>query len=432
MRVMGQHENVAASDLFRVEAVQARRAKAAGDIVLATPVATRLLAAAAVVMAVSVGAFLALGTYTRHATVVGQVVADRGVVAELAPQAGTLVRRSVSEGSRVERGDELFAVSGERRSAAFGETHARIAEKLALRRRNLLAQIEELHLLEAADARALAQRNEALEAERMRLERAIDAQAARVALAQDNLRRYTEMRAAGFVSQEQLAARHESLLDQRARLSALEGDRAQLSRQLAELGSERETLSLRYRRDVSELERAITSTDLEAAENEARRELAVVAPVAGIATAIAGSEGQIVDAGTPLASIVPHDARWLAELSAPSRAMGFIAEGSEVLLRYPAYPYQQFGHHPGRVIAVSRAALPAGTAPGTADPGREPIYQIVVEMVSQTVDVYGEPRPLRAGMLVEADVTLETRRLYEWVLEPLYAVKMRASRGPRP
>jgi membrane fusion protein len=32
------------------------------------------------------------------------------------------------------------------------------------------------------------------------------------------------------------------------------------------------------------------------------------------------------------------------------------------------------------------------------------------------------PRPLLAGMAVEADVLLERRRLYEWVLEPLYTV----------
>ncbi len=420
------------SSLFRAEALKAGSTRAAGDIVLATPIATRVLGALALVVAVSIGAFLALGTYTRHVTVAGQVVADRGVVAVLAPQAGTLVRRRVEEGSRVEHGDELFAVSGERRSAAFGETHAHIAGKLAVRRRNLLAQIEETHLLEAADRRALAQHAQALEAERARLERTIETQAARVALAEDTMRRYTEMRAAGFVSQEQLAARHEALLDQRARSSALEGEIAQLSRQLAELGSERESLTLRYRREVAELERAVTSNELEAAENEARRELTVIAPIAGIATAISGSEGQIVDAGTPLASIVPHDARWLAELSSPSHAMGFIAEGAEVLLRYSAYPYQQFGHHPGRVISVSRAALPAGAGMSSTEPGREPVYKVVVEMASQTVDVYGEARPLRAGMQVEADVKLETRRLYEWVLEPLYAMKMRASGGREP
>ena len=35
---------------------------------------------------------------------------------------------------------------------------------------------------------------------------------------------------------------------------------------------------------------------------------------------------------------------------------------------------------------------------------------------------YGKTQPLQAGMLLEADVLQDTRRLYEWVLEPLYSL----------
>jgi membrane fusion protein len=38
---------------------------------------------------------------------------------------------------------------------------------------------------------------------------------------------------------------------------------------------------------------------------------------------------------------------------------------------------------------------------------------------------------LQAGMLLEADILQETRRLYEWLLEPLYSIsgKMRGAAG---
>jgi membrane fusion protein len=45
------------------------------------------------------------------------------------------------------------------------------------------------------------------------------------------------------------------------------------------------------------------------------------------------------------------------------------------------------------------------------------------------VSAYGEDRPLLPGMEVETDVLLETRRLYEWVLEPLYAMAARLDRS---
>lgn len=415
------------TSLFRREALHARGRKAAGEIVLAPPVSHRVLAAFACVVAAALVAFLSLGTYTRHVTLAGQIVPDRGVIVVLASQPGTIVRKHVEEGTRVEQGDVLFVISGERTSTALGKTYALIGERLAARRRSLAAQIDEMRMLEHGERQALADRASAIGAELSRLEHTIEAQSDRVALAEETTRRYALIRAEGFVSQEQLVARREALLDQRARQSGLERERAQLERQLVEVQSELENLPLRYKHQVAELERAIGGIDLEITENEAKREASIVAPVAGIATAVAGKVGQAAEAGMALVSIVPADSRLLAELSAPSRAIGFVDAGSQVLLRYAAYPYQQFGHHRGRVVAVSRAALPAEHASGPAGGAREPFYRVVVEMASQSVDVYGEPRRLRAGMRVEADVKLETRRLYEWVLEPLYAMKVRAS-----
>ncbi|MEI0692988.1 HlyD family secretion protein, partial [Pseudomonas aeruginosa] len=40
----------------------------------------------------------------------------------------------------------------------------------------------------------------------------------------------------------------------------------------------------------------------------------------------------------------------------------------------------------------------------------------------QAVTAYGQPRPLQSGMLLNADILQDTRRLYEWVLEPLYSL----------
>jgi membrane fusion protein len=35
---------------------------------------------------------------------------------------------------------------------------------------------------------------------------------------------------------------------------------------------------------------------------------------------------------------------------------------------------------------------------------------------------YGAEQPLQAGMQLDADVILENRRLWEWMLEPLFTV----------
>jgi len=52
---------------------------------------------------------------------------------------------------------------------------------------------------------------------------------------------------------------------------------------------------------------------------------------------------------------------------------------------------------------------------------------VLVSLNEQTVLAYGQPEALRPGMRLEADVMGERRRLYEWVLEPLYSVVGKAS-----
>jgi membrane fusion protein len=52
----------------------------------------------------------------------------------------------------------------------------------------------------------------------------------------------------------------------------------------------------------------------------------------------------------------------------------------------------------------------------------EPVYRITVELKQQTVVAYGNPMPLQPGMKLEADVLLESRRLVEWMLEPLFSI----------
>jgi membrane fusion protein len=215
------------------------------------------------------------------------------------------------------------------------------------------------------------------------------------------------------------------LLDQRNRLQALERDQISVERELQTQRSELTSLPLRQRTQLAQIERLITSTDQEWTESEGKRRIALIAPKSGIATAVTAEVGQAVDGGKPVVSIVPDGAVLQAHLFAPSRAIGFIRPGDHVLLRYQAYPYQKFGHALGVVGSVSRTALSSddlsGTPAWTSNSG-EPLYRITVMLARQTVTAYGHPLSLQAGMLVDADVLHERRKLYEWVLEPLYSL----------
>lgn len=153
---------------------------------------------------------------------------------------------------------------------------------------------------------------------------------------------------------------------------------------------------------------------------EAPPPVLVRAPRAGVVSSITTQPGQTVAAGQVLAHLSPAGSPLVAELYVTSRAAGFARPGMPVQIRYQAYPFQKFGQFQGRVSEVSRSPLAdAPGAEGARRPG-EALYRIRVALARQDVPFAGEARPLMAGMALDASLLLETRKLHEWLLEPLH------------
>jgi membrane fusion protein len=55
----------------------------------------------------------------------------------------------------------------------------------------------------------------------------------------------------------------------------------------------------------------------------------------------------------------------------------------------------------------------------------EPLYRIRLKLKQQSVLAYGNRVNLKPGMLLDASIVLEHRRLYEWILEPLFSISGR-------
>jgi membrane fusion protein len=117
-------------------------------------------------------------------------------------------------------------------------------------------------------------------------------------------------------------------------------------------------------------------------------------------------------------TIVPDGAPLVGRLLVPTSAIGFVDAGRPVHLRLAAFPYQRFGVHEAVVRDVGRSVLFAGDAYG---PLRvtQPAYPATVALARQTLRADGDERPLQSGMLFDADVVLERRRVVEWLFEPL-------------
>lgn len=412
--------------LFRKQALLAARSQTFGGIVLIRPLSFAVSTSVAVILALATCTFLVFGSYTQRSTVGGQLVSEAGLVKIYAPQAGIVLERRVIEGQTIKAGDVLFVVSSERSSASQGATQAAISSKVQEREASLTSEIDKTRILQRSERQSLELKIDGLQTELATLDAMSQDQRDRVQLANESLARYQALKAKDMISSEQLQQKTAEMLDQRTRLEGVERDLASVKRELGAGKAELAGLSLKHQNALSEMARLLASTSQELIESEAKRRLVLSAPQAGTATAVLANVGQTVDGSRPLVSIVPTGAIMRAELYAPSRAVGFVRAGDPVLIRYQAFPYQKFGHQKGIVESVARTALPTSelipTGVGTDTHDVQPLYRITVKLSAQTVLAYGHAQALQSGMLLDADILQERRRLYEWVLEPLYSL----------
>lgn len=412
--------------LFRREVLDAKRGSWLGVISLAQPPSLWLLTCVAVLAALLICIFLTFGTYTRRSTVAGQLVPSKGLATVLAPATGVVDRMDVFEGERVAAGQRVAVVTVPRATLGSGSTMAALGQRLRQRQAGLESAQAAQQQLFLVQASGLAAQLGATRRELAQVETEIATRQSQVHLANETLDRLRQLQDSKYVSLIQIKQQESAALDQISAMQSLQrqaiGTRrtiVQLQQSMRELPGQRQTAEANFHQDVAMLEQ-------EQVETEARSVLAVNAPVAGLVATQLVKPGQAVQAGQPILSVLPGDGELEAELQVPSRAIGFVEPGDTVLLRYQAYPYQKFGYHVGHVASISRNAIVASETSSDKRSASDPYYRLVVRLQRQTVAAYGKQEPLKPGMLLEASLLGDRRRLFEWALEPLYSLKENA------
>jgi membrane fusion protein len=373
-----------------------------------------MLAASAII------AFLVLGEYTRRSKVAGQLVPDLGLSTIVSPTSGVVSRLFLEEGDQVQADGALALIDVPRVTAAGSDASTVIREGLEVRRGSLteLGQSQAAQI--DAQVQGVGRQRAAAKRELAQIENEISTRREQVRIGKETAERYQLVADQKYVSHVQVNQQQQAFLELlnaqqglERQATSIRRNLAQLEQTLRELPAQRQGLQATTSRDLAML-------DQERVQQEANGELLVRAPLAGLVANRFIEPGQAVQAGQPVMSLLPKGSRLQAQLLVPSAAVGFIEPGDRVLLRYQAYPYQKFGHHGGKVIRVSRSAI----APASGDgQGAEPYYRVLVALDEQSITAYGEQEALRPGMRLDADILGERRKLYEWVLEPLYSLR---------
>jgi membrane fusion protein len=410
--------------LFRPEVIAARQEQTLGSVLLVQPVSATVLTLAALLFSIGLVVLLVRGEYTRKAHVAGYLVPTHGLIKVYSRETGTIIQRNVTEGQQVAKGDPLFVISMERGSSDTREAQATAIAKLRERRGSLDVELVQQDEIAHIETQGLQTRIVAMQSELAQIERELVTQDKRVASSQKILEMYRQIFARSLGSAEQVEEKQKDLLEQQGKLEALQRDRMGISRELETVQSQVSASEVKALTQHAAVERSISTLDQELTEYESRRTFVVQAPADGTATAVLTEVGQTANPTQPLVSLLPAGAGLQAHLFVPSHSIGFVADGQAVALRYQAFPYQRFGSYGGHITEISRTLI-MPTETTLPIPLPEPAYRIVVKLDSQAASAYGQEFPLQSGMILDANISIERRKLYQWLLDPIYSLRGR-------
>lgn len=421
---MTQQDRVNKPDipLFRKEALEHRADRLQGDVHVAVPVSWQIIGYTLLAALIASFLFLALASYARVETASGAIILDRGVAPVVPTRAGVVMTVNTRETQRVEAGAPLVEIRAEETLAAGSTASSRILETMARQDEDLGRQSSQLIAAAAADQSRLAAQIAGLAQEITSLDQQIGVQRELVTSAANEVELTREIATRGYISRRDVLVRQEALMTRRQQLAQLQQLRSAKAASLAE--SRRSVAQIRAQASAQTAGLSVSRSELaqRRVDTQAAQGYVLTAPVSGTVTAVTARVGLTVSPQQPLMLIIPDNAAVLAELYVPTSAAGFLAPGQEVRLAVDAFPYQRFGTVPARISTISRTTV-LRSAGGEGAP--VPVYLVTAVLDQPWVAAFGRRQMLVPGMTLSARIVTERQSLFQWLFEPVFAVRGR-------
>ena len=418
---MGNHSSRHSANsqgLFRKNALESRRNRFLGKVLLAGPASTPLAVsiACACLVALITLAFLIQVPSRLHAP--GVLLPVGGLTTIPAEQSGVIEEVLVKPGETVAAGSTLMTLVVDR-ALADGIGSYRTRSVSAAQQQQLLMRRRQRER-NAFDARMRSMRLEqaalesTLELFRARIENAVR----QLEIADADYRRLTALAAQGHAARRDVEPAELRRLQAMALLDQLRSRRIETEAAVGRIAENMVAESQSFQALDLNLEIETERLADRAVELDGLSRRAVIAPMRGQLADVLVSAGKPVNVGDAVATLHPPGAEIEARLYLSSAAAGRAEAGQEAVLKLPAFPSRQFGVLRGTVMEMTASPLEA-RAVRLVPTVLAPAYEARVRLEQQHMQAMNRRWPLRPGLGVEATI-IETRRtLIRWLMDPL-------------
>ncbi|QLB15999.1 secretion permease [Mannheimia granulomatis] len=245
----------------------------------------------------------------------------------------------------------------------------------------------------------------------------------------DLVKRYEKLLKVGHSNHDEVNLQKSRYFQQKSLFNELKQELVQLQSTILNLESEMENRKTEFNNQIIRYEMQKSDLSIRLMEFESVADIIVNASLDGKIESTNVTVGQIVKENDPLAQILPNNkGNYQLVMWVPNSAISFIKTGDEVNIRYEAFPFEKFGQFKGKIKTIS--TLPASlqelsfykNLPPNLEQGI-PLYKIIVEIADQHVQYNNKTLYFMSGMKAEATLFLENRKLYEWMLFPIYQLR---------
>jgi len=203
------------------------------------------------------------------------------------------------------------------------------------------------------------------------------------------------------------------LTEQMAEVDQLQAQAAsqQAAARQTQLEKEQKLQQLEMELNQVKSKMAETQTLLAQAKNKLNQRF-IYAPISGVVSTLNVPHiGEVVQPGQTIAEMIPNNAPLVLEVSLPNREAGFVKTGMPVQVKFDAFPYQNYGVIPGKVVSISPDAK--------TDERLGVFYRLEVSIDRDSVKANNQTWKLKAGQTATAEIVIRQRSIADILLDPL-------------
>lgn len=154
----------------------------------------------------------------------------------------------------------------------------------------------------------------------------------------------------------------------------------------------------------------------------------IVSPINGIIQSINITKGEQVKNGDIIAQVGPLDKKLRIITWVPNYVVPYIHNGNAVIIRYDAFPYEQYGQFFGKIEFISNvSATKEEISKYNLTPQNYSnsltFYKVIISDITPSFYFKQKKFDIKDNMIANITFFYDKRRIYNWIFSPIYKLK---------